>query len=285
MWLDHALAALAEKPVCGYIPDQAPATEPTALATLALLAHGQRRKIESAIDYLLACQASDGSVGVRAKEPTPAWPTSLAVLAWQNANPARHRPAIDHGVEWILSTKGKPIFEAAEMGHDTRLVAWPWAAGTHSWIEPTALHVLALKATGQQQHERTREAITLLLDRQLPSGGCNYGNTTVLGQMLRSHVEPSGLALLALAGEKDPRGRIATSLAWLEQALNERTTPVSLAWGLLGLAAHGVRPSQASEWLAAAHQRVQARDRSPHKLALLALAAAEKNAFLGAAAT
>ena len=31
---------------------------------------------------------------------------------------------------------------------------------------------------------RTREGVRLLRDRLLPDGGCNYGNTTVLGQTL-----------------------------------------------------------------------------------------------------
>ena len=274
MWLDDTLTLLAANPVCGYVPSAAPATEPTALAALALAAHGQRRKVSPAADYLLACQSEDGSVGVRMGEATPGWPTSLAVLAWQAAEPVQYRRSIDRGIEWILTMRGKALAVTEEMGHDTRLVAWPWAEGTHSWIEPSALHVLALKASGQMWHERTREAIALLVDRQLPTGGCNYGNTSVLGQMLRPHVQPTGVALLALAGEKDTSGKIGKSVEWLAGALDARTTPASLAWGLLGLAAHGVKIAAAELWLAAAHQRVQSRDRSPHKFALLALAAA-----------
>ena len=60
----------------------------------------------------------------------------------------------------------------------------------------------------------------LLLDRQLPSGGCNYGNTSVLGQMLRPHVQPTCVALLALAKEQDQGSRIAKSVSWLRKALS-----------------------------------------------------------------
>ena len=274
MWLDEALTQLAAKPVCGYAPDAAPATEPTALAALALLAHDRKGSVGPAIEYLLRCQGTDGSVGVREGDATPGWPTGLAILAWGQADAAKHRTAIDRGIEWILSTRGKAIPVAEAMGHDTMLVAWPWAEGTHSWIEPTALHVLALKAAGQSLHERTREAIALLIDRQLPEGGCNYGNTTVLGQTLRPHVQPTGVALLALAGEKDLSGRIQKSVAWLSRSVNSQTTAVSLAWELLGLAAQGVQLADADTFLAAAHQRNNARERSPHKLALLALSAA-----------
>ena len=91
--------------------------------------------------------------------------------------------------------------------------------------------------------------------------------------MLRPHVHPTGIALLALAGEQDQGNRIAKSVAWLRKRLSKETTPASLAWGLLGLAAHGVTVATASDWLAAAAKLVETHDASPHKLALLTLAA------------
>jgi hypothetical protein len=113
----------------------------------------------------------------------------------------------------------------------------------------------------------------MLIDRQLPGGGCNYGNTRVLGQLLRPHVQPTGIALLALAGEPDEGGRIARSVAWLRRSLGPQTTAASLAWGLIGLNAHSVQTPEAEGLLKNASDRVMRRDRSHHKLALLALAA------------
>ena len=274
MSLDATLSALEKNPIIGYARDSASATEPTALAALSLIAHGRNAAVKPAADFLASIQAPDGSVGVRLKEPEPQWPTSLAVLAWQAFDKQAYADNIDRGVSWISQAKGKAMEQTSDMGHNTMLVGWSWAEGTHSWIEPTALHVIALKATGHGEHPRTREAVTLLLDRQLPSGGCNYGNTMVLGQMLRPHVQPTGIALLALAGEQDQGNRIAKSVAWLRKALTKETTPASLAWGLLGLAAHGVTVTNASNWLKAAAKHVKSHDDSPHKLALLALAAA-----------
>lgn len=272
-WLADILDALSNQPVIGYAPNAAPATEPTAIAALALVASGRHAIAKPAADSLVASQSPDGSVGVRQKEPDPQWPTSLAVLAWQAFDKQAYAANIDRAVNWILEAKGKAMEQTSDMGHNTQLVGWSWAEGTHSWIEPTAFHVLALKATGRGEHPRTREAITLLLDRQLPSGGCNYGNTSVLGQMLRPHVQPTGIALLALAGEQDQGNRIAKTVAWLRKALSKETTPASLAWGLLGLAAQGVELPDAPTWLAAAAKQIQSHDNSPHKLALLALAA------------
>jgi hypothetical protein len=274
MWLDTILSLLEKTPLIGYAPDAAPATEPTSLAALTLIAHSRSAQAKPATDFLSSSQSPDGSVGVHQNEPEPQWPTSLVVLAWQAFDKQACAANIDRAVNWILEAKGEAMAQTSDMGHNTQLVGWSWAEGTHSWIEPTAFHVLALKATGHGEHPRTREAVTLLLDRQLPSGGCNYGNTSVLGQMLRPHVQPTGIALLALAGEQDQGNRIAKSVAWLRKALSKETTPASLAWGLLGLAAHGVELPDAPKWLAAAAEQIQSHDASPHKLSLLALAAA-----------
>jgi hypothetical protein len=300
-WLASTIGQLAAQPVIGYAPTQTPATEPTALAALALIAAGHAKQAAAALDFLVECQGTDGSVGIRKDEPSPGWPTSLAVLAWRAADDAarrnKYRSFAGRGIDWILAARGTTLPTSPEMGHNTQLVAWSWADKTHSWIEPTALHVLALKKSGLATHARVREGVTLLLDRLLPSGGCNYGNTVVLGQTLRPHVQPTGLAMLALAGEspqstvqspksaaenstresgsgtRDFADRIHRSLAYLSRSLVPPMTATSLAWALLGLRAHGINVPAAAELLAAAYARVQSHDRSPHKLALLALEA------------
>lgn len=273
-WLELALEQLAKSPVCGYLPNQTAATEPSVIAALALHAHGMSEAAAPVLEYLAAAQQPDGSVGVRKEEPTPGWPTSLAVIAWKIAGAEKYKSQIDNGIAWISALHGKSIERTSEMGHNTTLDGWPWAEGTHSWLEPTAFHLLAYRAVNQPQHRRAREAVKLLIDRQLATGGCNYGNTIVLGQTLRPHVQPTGIAMLALAGESDPSGRMEKSLTWLKWSLGTRSTAASLAWALQGLRAHGREVAQADELLAAAAKRVDEHDRSPHKYALLALAAA-----------
>jgi hypothetical protein len=280
MWLDQTLDALARQPLIGYSTDSAPASEPTAIAALVLAQHGWLDLAKKGADYLAEIQADDGSVGVRAGEPEPGWPTSLAVVAWRAVGNAlrgvlsaanEFQVNIDRGIAWLLSVEGSKLEQSEVFGHDMQLVGWAWAEGTHSWLEPTALAVLALKAAGQASHARTREAVRLILDRQLPGGGCNYGNTVVLGQKLRPHVQPSGMALLALAGERDTSGRIAKSISWLRRNIGPETTAASLSWAVLGLKAHDGCPPQADEWLATAAAASQLP--SPHSSALLALAA------------
>jgi hypothetical protein len=272
-WLPQTLDQLAARPVCGYSRDSAPASEPTALAAQALAAHGRAGDAEKAADWLARIQAADGSVGVREGE-SPGWPTSLAVLAWVALNEAgRRQTRIDRGVGWIIAAHGETMPQPSEFGHNTEIAGWSYADKTSCWLEPTALHVAALKAAGRGGHARTRDGVRLLIDRLLATGGCNYGNTVVLGQTLRPHVQPTGIALAALAGENDLSGRVANSIAWLEQAIGSKTTASSLAWALLGLSAHSIGIPRCEEWLAAAHRRTVEQGSSPHKLALLALAA------------
>jgi hypothetical protein len=113
----------------------------------------------------------------------------------------------------------------------------------------------------------------LLLDRQLPSGGCNYGNTSVLGQRLLPHVQPTGLALLALAGETAD-SRITKSLKFLEREGVRSSGTASLCYAALALATHGVDVPELPSRLETAYERCVRSQSSPYKLALLALAAA-----------
>ena len=228
---------------CGYHAGSRDATEPVALAALALVACGRESRALPLLDWLSERQGADGSLGVDAENATPGWPTGWAMIAWQAAQNCslaqpRFAAALEHALAWIFRVQGEIIERVESAGHDTMIKGWPWVEGTHAWVEPTAINLLALKHTGHGSHRRAREAVRLLHDRMLPSGGCNYGNTVVFGQELRPHVQPTGLCLLALAGEDDASGRTDKSIDYLRRELSARTTTESLCYALLGLAAH-----------------------------------------------
>jgi hypothetical protein len=82
----------------------------------------------------------------------------------------------------------------------------------------------------------------MILDRQLPHGGWNYGNTTVYGQELHPMPESTGAALASLTGQVEQRA-VARSLDYLQGEVDRLRTPISLGWGLLGLAAWDLWPS------------------------------------------
>ena len=287
-WIGEVVDRLASCAIGGYAADSPSATEPTALAAIALAGHGRTDAARRAARWLAEVQNDDGSLGVTEDQAEPRWPTSLAVLAWLAVGDASASapnaddldPTADdwqahvaRGAEWILHCESNAIPRSPLFGHDSMIVAWPWVVGTHAWVEPTALHVLALKATGHQYHSRTREGVRMLFDRQLPSGGWNYGNTVVMGQTLRPHVQPTGIALLALADEVDAHRQVNRSLDYLTSAITPATTTSSLAWALLGLAAYGALPPSAMTLLETAWHRTKRTAPSTHKLALLALAA------------
>ena len=273
-WNDELLDRLAARIPCGYHSKGPASTEPTALAALALSA--AKRPATAAMDWLAGLQAADGSLGPTAAQSSPGWPTGWAVLATLAVGRyANSRPFdVPRAVNWMLRTAGDALQGPEKTGQTSPIVVgWPWVTGTFSWVEPTAIQIVALKAAGLPSHPRTREAMTMLVERLLPSGGCNYGNTIVLGQELRPHVQSTGLAMLALAGQPDPDGRIGRSLDYLAASLSIDTTSASLSYGLIGLAAHNRFPANASQMLQAAYRRTIARDGAAYKLALLSLAA------------
>jgi hypothetical protein len=221
----------------------------TAWAILALKALGQGSELLDRAQTLLASrQSPDGRVCLSPEHPEAFWPTSLAILAWRLA-PA-HRKALDLAAGFLLAASGRhwPRGYVRIFQHDTSIKGWPWIGETHSWVEPTALAIMALKAAGQGGHARVKEAARMLLDRQLPRGGWNYGNTSVFGQELFPFPESTGLALNALKDAVPPE-EVRKSLAYLQVALRKVRTPLALGWGLMGLAAWGVQPPEAPAWI------------------------------------
>lgn len=193
-------------------------------------------------DRLTTAQDPDGRVSMSREHEEAFWPTALSVLAWNGSQV--HEPHCSRGVLFLLKTTGHHWSKGPDepYGHDPSIPGWPWIDGTHSWIEPTALGVLALEVEGHGQHDRVREAIRMILDRQLPHGGWNYGNTLVFGRELHPMPESTGAALAGLAGQVE-QATVARSLDYLQGEVDRLRTPVSLGWALLGLVAWDLWPS------------------------------------------
>ncbi|MBN1851518.1 MAG: hypothetical protein JW829_02305 [Pirellulales bacterium] len=270
------LEDLAQTERWSYLPGGPIATEPAGLAAWALISHNRADAAMRPLDWLVGIQASDGSLGVTATEKSPRWPTALAILAWQFYDrftcKNRYADCIERSVRWAFSNGGTTFKPNRQMGHDPTLVAWPWVIGTHSWQEPSALFVIALTAAGYGNHSRVQQAIRLLVDRLLPNGGCNYGNTRVLGRELLPQIQTTGLTMLALAGKSVQDARIGESLRYLENNLGPNTATVSLCFGLLGLTAHHRRPSAAEDWLDMALRRNDRQNIPAYQKALITLA-------------
>jgi hypothetical protein len=215
----------------------------TAWGILATEASGCDQDIlEQHRSQLILEQGGDGRVRMSHQHPESYWPTALAILAWQGS-PASH-VARDRAVQFLLDTTGVHSARKSDSpsAHDTGLKGWPWIENTHSWVEPTATCMMALRAAGHGGHDRVQEAVRMVLNRQLPHGGWNAGNTIVFGKELHPMPEGTGTALAGLSGSVDER-EVARSLEYLQGEVNRFRTPISLGWSLLGLAAWGRWPS------------------------------------------
>ena len=274
----------------GYRPGTASSVEPSALASLALLATSTHdAEAQAVARWIVArCRRLDGSttVSARSEADTPGWTTPFALLLWNALGGFENERA--GAVAWLMATKGKgyPLVPNGPMGHDTRLIGWPWVADTHSWVEPTSTALLALAPRVPADDPRVVEGVRVLLDRAIPTGGWNLGNPVVFGKPIRPLPGPTGLALLALARlahDHAPRSIIDGALAYSQGVVRQTNAPVSLGWATLGLRAWDAGPDvEAADHLAAATDRTLGRDPSPVELAMLLLAIGERSlAVLG----
>ena len=242
----------------------------TAWAILALARKGLTPPlVDSARDSLRTGQLPEGGVAYPGA-PAVYWPTPLAVMAWHGS--PKHRDAQRRALGFLLETSGHhwKMDPDAPTAHDPSLRGWPWISGTHSFVETTALCMLALEMTGNSRHPRFGEAARMLMDRQLPHGGWNYGNTLVYGKELFPFKETTGIALAALGGHVELKD-VERSLLYLREEIKDCRTPLSLGWALFGLGAWGERPREASAWIEES-LREQAKF-GPYRTSLLALLA------------
>jgi len=221
----------------------------TAWVVMALEAYERNRYLtNTACQRLAGSQLPDGRITAVEGHPESYWPTSLALLAWKKV--AGFEQQVELATQFLLNTTGKywPKRKDAAVAHDTSIKGWPWIEGTYSWIEPTALAILALRSSGFHGHERVREAVRMILDRQLTSGGWNYGNKIVFNKELRPIPENTGMALTALAGLVE-KGQIKSSLDYLTNEVQKLRTPLSLAWSIFGVSAWSNQPANLHDWI------------------------------------
>ncbi len=254
----------------------------TAWAAMALFAAGLAPKLVAAArSSLAAAQSPDGRLALAPERPEAAWPTALALMAWL-PDPARAEN-VSRAAAWLLAHPGshwpKRPEEQVVIGHDTNLRGWNWIDGTHSWVEPTSLAMLALGALAAPPAEALAEATRLLLDRQLPGGGWNYGNTRVFRNTLLPVPESAGHALAALAGRAAPDD-VALSLAYLQGPQCAVATPLAAAWRAFGLGAWGLAgQDEAALCLAALERQSRYGPYDTPQLAQCLAAAASRGRF------
>ena len=264
-WLDDArrrLLDLRQGPgAWGYRARSTPAVEPSCLAALGLLANedspGQegRGVAIATARWLASIRQPDGSLGVTLDLPEPGWATPFALLLWVESWRIRGR-AIGGRRTGSSGSKGQTIARSKDdpMGHDATIVGWPWVAGTHSWVEPTAMALLALGREGLADHARAREGVRLLLDRAIPTGGWNLGNPVVFGNATSAAARANRPGVAGFGRHGSHSKVVDQALDYLRSALAGTLAPISLGWGLLGLRAWQAWPVEGAGWLASAFE-------------------------------
>ena len=237
----------------GYFPGKQSWLEPTAYSLLALQGtSGSEAALDRGWRLVRSWQLPDGSVrpGVEIADGT--WVTALLVTlacirGVQNEDVAR-------SVAWLLRVVGAEhnllmrtfsYFNLLKTKLDVSHQGWPWRNGNASWIEPTALTLVALKKasnrfpSGELNH-RVREGEELLLARRCSDGGWNCGNPNVLNFNLPSYPESTGLALIGLQGR--PANELAAPLKAARRFRAETKSSLAKAWLAIALRLQGENP-------------------------------------------
>lgn len=270
------------RPGWGYRAHGPAYTEPTAVGCLALLACRDQYSLEDPAElvdesasWLADLQQPDGAIGIAADLPTPQWPTAYAVLLWSQLS-GFQRP-LAQSLRWLQQREGHTFVKTKEcvLGHDTSIPGWPWVAGTHPWLEPTGIAMLALCRNQLAGHQRIRDGVRMILDRAIASGGWNVGNSSAFGHELRPQAGSTGIALLALrAAQHGETPSVTRGCHYLNETLPSTRSPETLGWGLLGLQAWRPRPAETETWLQESFGNAAAVHNAPLRLSLLLLAAA-----------
>ncbi|MBI5304331.1 MAG: hypothetical protein HY868_19515 [Chloroflexi bacterium] len=206
--------------------------EPTAAVLLT-----SRDANPRARDFLLGLQHRDGGWGIAALDDESGWMTAWAV--WALARTGDARDAVTRGVAWLLEVEVLRFTDPGARDKtnellriDASLRGWPWQSGDASWVQPTALAMLALNAAGQGAHPRVREGEQYLRDRAIARGGWNVGNPWMIGKPVPATIQDTAIALLALraVGESDREPHIANAIQFMRDTFITLNTPAELAW-------------------------------------------------------
>jgi hypothetical protein len=220
-----------------YYRGNSSSAEPTLLAAIGLSVSGApAERVKSLLAWVQRLQNADGSIGVDpGHRDQGVWLTALAAIVFHHFGLAENEK---RAVDFLLFLRSVTGPKDLKLRQDDTLTGWPWVPGTFGWVEPTAWSLIALSLSGFGGHPRAEEGTRFLLDRQIPSGGWNYGNPVLDGKELLPFWDTTGLALVALHGHADPK-RIGVSLELMEKDQGRIESLSGLSWAALCLDSYG----------------------------------------------
>jgi hypothetical protein len=244
-------------------------TEATAIGVMAIAAVGRdslRPRVDDGLSWLGRVQKADGGWAPTPAVESSSWSTAPAVIAFANL-----APTADAGVrgwQWLVEHEGAGLgwlgwvlwklfarMRVTELNPD--LKGWPWIPGAFSWVEPTALGLIALKklrpARGNAKAAgRIQQGELMIYDRMCEGGGWNYGNSKTLGEALQPFPDTTALALLALSDHRE-RPANQQSLEALQRTMRGVQSGLALALAILCLDVYGRDASAFRSQLAATY--------------------------------
>jgi hypothetical protein len=217
-----------------------------------LRAPGTDESIERGTSWLSAQQDPNGGFSFAGGLAPSAWVTALSLLALMRLDAIPQRTL--RAAQWLVVNEGRGLGwltwlafhlmpEDRRLRLNSDLKGWSWHPESFSWVEPTALALIALKKLRPQLDasrvdERIRQGELLLYDRMCRGGGWNYGNSTVLGEDLPPFPNVTALALVALQ-DRASEAAVQRSLEALDGMLAGHASGLTLSWSILCFLLHG----------------------------------------------
>jgi hypothetical protein len=259
----------------GYLPAKASRVEPTCWAILGLAAYPQFVRFDAALDWLVARQRPDGNFVSQERMPESNWNTAHAALALAGAPGAAHKKAFVSAITALTLQQARTIKKKSSLRPE--LPGWGWTTGSFSWVEPTALALIALRQMGAPQSpqvaQRVRDGLDILKARRCADGGWNYGNTGNSDYALGAFPVPTAMALVALClHESEPAETLRSGFATLTALAAREPSLLALGWTLLTAKCLGMDIAPSEQALRERAKSATAPNNMDCGLALLALA-------------
>jgi hypothetical protein len=280
--LDFLINAQTNAGGWGYSPAGAAFLEPTAAVLLTLQPAPQAKQaLEKAVEWILRFQNPDGGWGICAQDKESGWQTAWAVYALSQLD--RAETERQRGLRWLLDEEvmqytDSELLSAGEAVAqiDFSIRGWPWLPGESSWVEPSALTLLALAKNSSQAGvpARIEEAILYLKDRRCRGGGWNVGNPVMFDALLPARINPTAWAVLALA-ETSPTAILSEDVQVLHEEMHRDGGIMGFAWGLIALHKIGDEDAEARAKLASLQEEDGSWGANPYLTASTYLALAE----------
>ena len=224
-------------------------TEPTAFVLLAQAATTpDRESFLRGKQFLSSIARGDGGCSPQPGVEESTWVTALVALLPEEAVSVQQRR---QAIDWLKSRTGREsgwrnkLQQRLGGSKDEFPDGWPWFPGAAAWVIPTSLGILAFEralrrsdASRDELQQRVDDGKKFLLSRMCADGGWNHGSNKALGRDGDSYPETTGIALLALNGERSS-AQLERARAAARKHLADCRMAEGIAWLRMGLAAHG----------------------------------------------